>query len=67
MYQASKTQRNRKMDIPTRMANAHAMRLDGLSDVSGWPRIMKNNANPKLPMMARNANVTSNPMRKIIQ
>ena len=67
MYQANSTQRNKVMDTATRMASAHAIRLLGLPGVSGWPRIMKNKAKARLPMMTRKASTTRYPMAWIIR
>ena len=54
------------MDIATRMASAHAIRLEGFPGVSGWPRIIKNRANAKLPTIIKNASATRYPMVEII-
>jgi hypothetical protein len=66
IFQAIKIQTNNRMENPTRMANARAMRLD-LERVFSPPRIMKYKAAAKLPKMTTKAIATRYDMTGIIQ
>ena len=65
IFQATSTQTNSRMEKPTRIASARAMRLDlTVSDCP--PRIMKYKAKAKLPKMTIKANATRYDMGWII-
>jgi len=64
-FQATSTQTNSKMENPTRIASARAMRLDlTVSDCP--PRNMKNKAKARLPKMTTKAKATRYDMGWII-
>lgn len=64
-FQATSTQTNSKMENPTRVASARAMRFDlAVSDCP--PRIMKYKAAAKLPRMTTKAKATRYDMGWII-
>jgi hypothetical protein len=65
-FQAIKIQTNSKIENPTRMAKALAMRLD-LEGAFSPPRIMKYKAAARLPKMTTKAIATRYDMTGIIQ
>ena len=65
IFHANSTHRNKTIEKPTRKANARTMLLVLASPLRP-SRIMKNNATPKLPMMATKAKATIHFMAAII-
>lgn len=65
-FQAAKTHRNSKMEIPTRAASARAIFCDALAPLP-LPRIMKNRAVPKLARIATKAMITRYVIGEIIR
>jgi hypothetical protein len=67
-FHAMSMQANSRMEIPTRIPNARAMRLD-FSDLLATfcpPRIMNTSAKARLPRMAAKASATRYDMDRII-
>ncbi len=65
-FQASRMQKNRNMDTPTRRPNALAMPF-ALASCDVPPRSMKNKAAAKLPKIRMKANITKYVIEGIIR